>query len=1001
MNNKIYLLLVFFFGVLGMNAQSDYYYYYNGNKIPITLDKTSVTLSLLNGFEKKSIADLNLKDFVIQTENTTGKAKKFAAVEFKNLLTDSDYSRALNSLNSSPNIIKAQPNFITEKGIKIGMSDYLYVKLKTSGDLKLLQKLASERNVEIVEQNRFMPLWYTLICTKKTIGNTLEVANEFFETGYFASSSPDLLSDDVMCTNDPSFGSLWGLYNSANPNIDINACQAWGITQGAGVNVAVLDQGIFKTHIDLSSNIHPLSYNTETNTPLSQLFGTHGTHCAGTIAAIKDNNTQVVGVSPSSKLMDVSNSLASTPNSRIKRADGINWAWQNGAHIISNSWGSAVQYTVIDDAIQNALTLGRGGRGTIVVFATGNDNSGVGYPANINPDIFAIGSITSGGSRSSFSNFGTQLDVVAPGSDILSTYPNNATATISGTSMATPHVAGVCALVLSVNPCLTAKQVRDIIEMTSQKVGGYAYATTPGKPNGTWHTQMGYGLVDAYAAVQMAQQLYSPTVDLLVKDTPADNGIEPNIVSPYMWASEDIWIRNNADNGLVHQNPEYSPTVPNHVYVRVKNKSCVASLGNEQLKLYWSKAGTSLAWPNNWNGTYFVNTVLMGAQVGTVTIPALQPNQETILHFTWFVPNPANYAAINPEPWHFCMLARVEAASDPMTFAETTDLNLNVKNNNNIAWKNITIVDAVANRPIGGVIGIGNPTRAPRKYFVEFIAERGTGRPIFEQAEVTIKMDNALYERWLRGGGEARGLENGRLRGDKVVRADYAILNNIPFEANELATLNLTFNFLTEDIDQETFTYHVVQRDALTGEVVGGETYTVNRAKRGREAARAIADAGATKVVDKNDVITISAAQINEAAIYNWYDASGNLVFQGKDMTVSVDMAKKYKLEVIALSDGFKDYAEVEVKLKPSSLGVIAPNPAKNKVGITYKLNDAKSAYLMIIGSYGTKGSSNNYILDLNSDQTLIDISSYREGFYTIALVCDGKIVDAKTLVKK
>lgn len=992
-------MVVFFFSFLGMNAQN-HYYYYKGNKVPLTLDRTSVNLSFLENFNEKSVSGLNLEPIIIKTENTTGKIKRFAIVKFKNRLTDIEYSKVMNSLNSIPTIIKAQPNFITEKGVEVGMSDYFYVKLKNSGDLKLLQKLAAESDVEIVEQNKFMPLWYTLRCTKKTVQNTLEIANDFFEAGYFASSAPDLLSDDLMCTNDPSFGSLWGLNNSANPNIDINACQAWGITQGAGVNVAVLDQGIYKPHIDLSSNIHPLSYNTETNSSPSQLFGSHGTHCAGTIAAIKDNNIQVVGVSPSSKLMDVSNSLGGNPNSRMKRADGINWAWQNGADIISNSWGSSVQYDVIDDAIEDALANGRNGRGTIIVFATGNDNSGVGYPANINPDILAIGSITSTGSRSSFSNYGTQLDVVAPGSNILSTYPNNATASISGTSMATPHVAGVCALVLSVNPCLTAKQVRDIIELTSQKVGGYSYTVTPGKPNGTWNDQMGYGLVDAYAAVQMAQQMYSASLDLYVKDSPADMGIEPNVISPYMWASEDIWIRNNADGGLVHQNPEYSPTVPNHAYVRVINKSCVASLGNEQLKLYWSKAGTSLAWPNNWNGTYFINGVLMGAQIGTVTIPVLQPGEETILHFTWFVPNPANYSAINPEPWHFCLLTRIEAAGDPMTFSETSDLNSNVKNNNNLAWKNITIVDAIANRPIGGVIGVGNPTRGPKRYFVEFIAEQGAGRPIFEQAEVTIKMDNVLYERWLRGGGESRGLENGRLRGDKIVRSERAILNNITFQGNELATLNLTFNFLSEDIDQENFTYHVVQRDAETGEVVGGETYSVNRAKGGRK-SRIVADAGTTKIVDKNDMITISATQISEAVLYNWYDATGNLVFQGKDMTVSVDMAKKYKLEVIALSDGFKDYAEVEVKLKPSSLGVIAPNPAKNKVEISYKLNDVSSAYLMIVGSYGSKGLSNNYILDLNSDQTLIDVSDYSEGFYTIALVCDGKIVDVKTLAKK
>ena len=161
------------------------------------------------------------------------------------------------------------------------------------------------------------------------------------------------------------------------------------------------------------------------------------------------------------------------------------------------------------------------------------------------------------------------------------------------------------------------------------------------------------------------------------------------------------------------------------------------------------------------------------------------------------------------------------------------------------------------------------------------------------------------------------------------------------------------------------------------------------------------ANAGEDKNVDKNEPITISAIQISESAIYNWYDTVGNLIFTGTDLTVATQVATKYKLEVIATTDGFKDYSEVDINLKPSTLNTIAPNPASNNVAISYRLNEVNSSYLMILGSYGTTNTSNNYILDPNSSETNIDISNYPNGFYTVALICNGQILDAKTLVKQ
>jgi len=150
--------------------------------------------------------------------------------------------------------------------------------------------------------------------------------------------------------------------------------------------------------------------------------------------------------------------------------------------------------------------------------------------------------------------------------------------------------------------------------------------------------------------------------------------------------------------------------------------------------------------------------------------------------------------------------------------------------------------------------------------------------------------------------------------------------------------------------------------------------------------------------IDKNETITLSAAQINEAAVYNWYDPEGNLIYTGKDLTVSADVTKKYKLEIVADADGFKDYDEVDVTVNQFYLNTIVPNPAANNITINYKTIDIASAYLMVIGT--NTNTSNNYIINTNLEQTTLDISNYPIGYYTIALVCNGDIVDAKTLIK-
>ena len=208
-------------------------------------------------------------------------------------------------------------------------------------------------------------------------------------------------------------------------------------------------------------------------------------------------------------------------NKRKKR--GIEFAVKNGADVISCSWG-ADPSALIDEAIEYALSYGRNGLGCVVVFASGNNNiEGVRYPANSREEIIAVGASSPCGERKSKSscdgdtmwgsNYGKELDIVAPGVLIPTTnlIGQNEASSVDyisdfwGTSAACPHVAAIAGLILSVNPNLTCKQVADIIESTARKIGDYHYDIKEGRPNGKWHKEMGYGLVDAYAAVLAAK----------------------------------------------------------------------------------------------------------------------------------------------------------------------------------------------------------------------------------------------------------------------------------------------------------------------------------------------------------------------------------------------------------------------------------------------------------------------------------------------------------------
>ncbi len=390
----------------------------------------------------------------------------------------------------------------------------------------------------------------------------------------------------------------------------------------------------------------------------------------------------------------------------------------------------------------------------------------------------------------------------------------------------------------------------------------------------------------------------------------------------------------------------------------------------------------------------------MGDEVGILNIPSLAPGQTKIIEFEWNVPNPEDYININSNPWHFCLLARIDSNDDPMTFQEGDFITTNVKNNNNIAWKNTTVVDIIPDAPspvaIGGVVAVGNPFNQQHSFNLEFVRENNDlGKAIYDEAEVTIEMDSILFNAWERGGKTGDNYKATASPAKKIVTNDNALIENIQFNPNEIGTVYVTFNFLTKEITEKTkFVYNVIQRDATTNEVIGGETYIIS--KKPRDIF--IADAGNDEEIEKNETVTLNAGQINENATYNWYDPDGNLIYTGTELTISPEITKTYKLEIVSNIDGFKDYDEVEVTVSPYKIESLIPNPASNMVTINYTADEATSAYVMIVNN--TTGSSDNYIIDTSLATIDVDLSIYQEGLYSVILVCDGEIQSSKTLVK-
>ncbi len=313
---------------------------------------------------------------------------------------------------------------------------------------------------------------------------SIEKANELLKTlnkdENIIYSEPTIIYKTFYEPNDPLYNKQWGLYV-----MYLN--YAWNISKGNNTKVCVIDTGIDFYHEDLSENFIEGYDEVDDDYDISPPVASesHGTHVAGTILALMDNNRGISGVSPNSKLLGC-RAFTNSGGASSDISNCIIWCISKGARVINMSFGSSSESQIIKEAIDSAYN-----KNIIMVAAAGNSgNYGVSYPAKYD-NVISVGALDKDGKKANFSNYGPELDFVAPGVEILSTVPyTNQYSFSQGTSMAAPHISGIVALILSINPNLSFNDVYNILKSSSIDIG------SNGKDD-----YYGWGLVHAQRAL--------------------------------------------------------------------------------------------------------------------------------------------------------------------------------------------------------------------------------------------------------------------------------------------------------------------------------------------------------------------------------------------------------------------------------------------------------------------------------------------------------------------
>jgi subtilisin family serine protease/chitodextrinase len=511
MFNKILLGVVCLFWTCTAFTQSQYYYTDTG-----ILSLTSTTHNfIITANESSTLQRVRVDDV---KKYQSWPHTTYSVLETTKAMTPSEVAA---SLGFDTDEVQISTGFALEDGFVLYPTREIVVKLGDKNDAPAMRQILARFGVKDIVKK-----YGTYRVEMNQLDQVFKAANALAESGLTEFAQPDFYAPiQRYQINDPLFSQQFQMNNTGQTldgvtgqnDADCNALEAWGISIGSsGITVAVIDDGL-ESHEDLNDSggqsRYTAGFSPADNGNGNAVSGSaHGVSCAGSIAA-SHNSIGVRGVAPLVNLISVNIFIGGESTQDI--ADGFTWAKNQGADVMSNSWGytsCTASFANINNAMSDANSNGRGGLGSVVVFASGNGyKSCVDYPAN-QSSVIAVGAFANTGVRSAYSNYGPALDIVAPsnnvggpGAGVRTTdrmggngyNSTNYTSTFGGTSSACPVVSGVAALVLGYNATLTSAEVKNILYTTAGTIGSV--------------NEYGAGKVNALGALQAAGGGGGPT----------------------------------------------------------------------------------------------------------------------------------------------------------------------------------------------------------------------------------------------------------------------------------------------------------------------------------------------------------------------------------------------------------------------------------------------------------------------------------------------------------
>jgi len=991
MKRMIVLLAFVLFGNVIFSQNVDYIYNSKGEKVYFQMNSNIKYFKFTD-----KLSNAKKSDFFNELVELSSTALEQVGTDIFKISIEQNKEAVENLLSNSEILEFCSSEMIYMQDSTVQWADnYVFLHSKKKCSIDFLLDSLNVFYLDIEALSPYLPNRYVVEIKGE---NAVDCANRLFETGKFVYSQPAFYRANIIY--DSLYSQQWGLNNTGqfgdSIGIDINAECAWNVTKGdTSIKVAIIGDGVDFDHIDLAENIIP---GVDLLDTLNSNFGEYsgndnsGTAYAGIIAAV-DNNIGIIGIANKCKIIPIKISQGLKSFSDENYIKALNYAVEY-ADVINCPISCGIESEAITEVIDTAASRGRNRKGCILVADAGGWYNRTGgnlfYPANLQ-NVIGVGAASPCGERKTAiscdgdstwsSNYGSALDVVAPGVKIMTTTIDDNFALFSGTTVACAHVSGVAALILSVNPNLTSAQVKNIIEQTAQKVGNYVYDTLQNHPNGTWNYEMGYGLVDACAAVRAALG-----VDLYTRDSVTDNGIEPNAITEGgVENSPDIWLRRNIDNGTIHQLGLQGEE--NHVYIRINNRGVVSS-GNDSVELYIKKAGLgNCLWPSGWT------------KIGATKIPLIKSDSSVVVRID------AEFPIYEVFPWNmfrsgmnYSLLTRIFSSSDTMTYVETESTLQNVQRNNNLSYKNVTTSNLIFMDDIVTdivVVAMDNPADELFNTTLTFSSPiNEIGKPLFKEAEIRLIFPQNLIEAW----GEEYYLHGVKKVNDTTffVTSDKAKFENIVIPADYESYMLVQINFLTQEYSEKDRYEYIIEQYNAKGEYQNGLMMIVDKTLRSK---LFFAEGGEDVIVKENTTITLSAEDIGEDAVYNWYNASGTLVSSGQNISVTSSTTEKYTLEIIAKADGYKDYDSVYVIRTLGNIVGISPNPTSGHTVVTYNLaSSVSAANIVLTNSSGLQVYSS--AIDISATTHTLNLQTLVAGQYSVRLLsANGEVLDSKTLI--